>query len=68
MVRGWYTINDGEDMELHGAVPDHVIWPQPGEMPAGKDVQLNKAVEVLLKEVDAFLAKPRPKLKKSSER
>jgi tricorn protease len=66
--RGWYTINDGEDMELHGAVPDHVIWPQPGELPAGKDVQLNKAVEVLLKEVDAFLAKPRPKLKKSSER
>jgi tricorn protease len=66
--RGWYTINDGEDMELHGAVPDHLIWPQPGELPAGKDVQLNKAVEVLLKDVDAFLAKPRPKLKKSSER
>jgi C-terminal processing protease CtpA/Prc len=61
--RGWYTINDGEDMELHGAVPDHIIWPQPGEMPAGKDLQLNKAVEVLLKDVDAFQAKPRPKLK-----
>ncbi len=67
-TRGWYTLNDGEDMELHAAVPDHVIWPQPGELPAGKDVQLNKAVEVLLKEVNAFLAKPRPKLKKSSER
>ena len=38
----------GEDMELNGAVPDHIIWPQPGELPAGKDVQLNKAVEVLL--------------------
>ena len=66
--RGWYTLNDGEDMELNGAVPDHIIWPQPGEMPAGKDLQLNKAVEVLLRDVDAFLAKPRPKLKKSSER
>jgi tricorn protease len=66
--RGWHTINDGEDMELHGAVPDHVIWPQPGELSVGKDLQLNKAVEVLLREVDAFLAKPRPKLKKSSER
>jgi tricorn protease len=67
-TRGWYTLDDGEDMELHGAVPDHVIWPQPGELPAGKDVQLNKAVEVLLKEVYAYQAKPRPKLKKSSER
>ena len=38
--RGWYLINDGEDMELNGAVPHHVLWPQPGEMPAGKDVQL----------------------------
>jgi tricorn protease len=66
--RGWHTINDGEDMELHGAVPDHIIWPQPGELPAGKDLQLNKAVEVLLGEVNAFLAKPRPNLRKSSER
>jgi tricorn protease len=66
--RGWHTINDGEDMELHGAVPDHIIWPQPGEMAAGKDFQLNKAVEVLTQEVAAYLAKPRPKLKKSSER
>ncbi len=67
-TRGWYTIDDGEDMELHGAVPDHILWPQPGEMPAGKDLQLNKAVEVLLGDVDAFLARPRPRLKKSSER
>jgi tricorn protease len=66
--RGWYTINDGEDMELHGAVPDHIIWPEPGEMPAGKDLQLSKAIEVLLKDVDAFRAKPQPRLKKSSER
>ena len=66
--RGWYTVNDGEDMELHGAVPDHIIWPQPGEMAMGKDVQLNKAVEVLLKDVEIEKAKPRAKLKKSSER
>ncbi len=66
--RGWYTINDGEDMELHGAVPDHVLWALPGEMPSGKDTQLTKAVQVLLNDVDAFKAKPKPKLKKSSER
>ena len=66
--RGWFTVGDGEDMELHGAVPDHVIWPQPGEMPAGKDVQLTKAVEVLLKDVEADKAKPRPNRKKASDR
>ena len=66
--RGWYTINDGEDMELHGATPDHVVWPEPGEVAQGKDAQLNKAVEVLTKDVETFKARPRPKLKKSSER
>src|ERR1700722_4813947 len=46
--RGWYLLNDGEDMELNGAVPDYVVWPEPGQMPQGKDVQLSKSVEVLL--------------------
>jgi tricorn protease len=56
--RGWFTLPDGEDMELNGAVPEHILWPQPGEMPAGKDVQLEKAVEVLQAEVEK--AKPMP--------
>jgi tricorn protease len=63
--RGWYTVNDGEDMELHGAAPDHEVWPTPGDP---EDKQLTKGVEVLLKDVEAWKAKPRPKLKKSSER
>lgn len=66
--RGWYLINDGEDMELNGAVPHHVLWPQPGEMPAGKDVQLEKATAELLTDVEKWLASERPSLKKASER
>ena len=61
-------INDGEDMELNGAVPHHVLWPQPGEMPAGKDVQLEKATAELLTDVEKWLASERPGLKKASER
>ena len=28
--RGWFVLGSGEDMELNGAVPDHVLWPKPG--------------------------------------
>ena len=63
--RGWYTVGDGEDMELHGAVPDFVVWPEPGDT---EDKQLSKGIEILTKEVEAWKAKPRPNLKKSSER
>lgn len=66
--RGWYLLNDGEDMELNGAVPDFVIWPQPGDEVAGKDAQLEKALAVLEEDVAAWKARPMPKLKKASER
>lgn len=66
--RGWYLRDNGEDLELNGAAPDVVIWPQPGEMPAGKDEQLTKAVELLKADVAAEKAKPRPKLRKATER
>jgi tricorn protease len=66
--RGWYLIEDGQDMELRGAVPHHIVWPEPGQMPRGQDVQLAKAVEVLLADVKAWQARPRPKLHKASER
>lgn len=65
--RGWYLM-DGEDMELNGCVPNFVIWPRPGEMPAGIDRQLTKAVEVLAEDVKAYQARPRPMLKKAMER
>lgn len=65
--RGWFT-RDGQDMELNGAVPDYVVWPMPGEIPAGKDRQLEKGVEVLLEEVAAAQARPVPPLIRASER
>ncbi len=49
--RGWFLINDGEDMERNGCLPDTTIWPHPGELPAGHDRQLSTAVEMLLAEM-----------------
>jgi tricorn protease len=66
--RGWFVLTDGEDMELNGAVPDHILWPEPGEMPRGKDVQLEKAIEVLLADVKKWKERPMPTLRKASER
>lgn len=65
--RGWYLL-DGQDMELNGAVPHHVIWPHPGDLPAGKDTQLSKALEVLTADVEVWKAKPQPELIKASDR
>ncbi|WP_254508303.1 S41 family peptidase [Anatilimnocola floriformis] len=66
--RGWYLSNTGEDFELNGAVPDVILWPEPGQMPRGEDMQLGKAVELLQADVAAAKAKPQPTLKKASER
>ena len=66
--RGWYLVGDGQDMELNGCKPDVELWPAPGDMPAGKDAQLMKAVEVLSKDVAAWHSQPRPKLQKASDR
>lgn len=66
--RGWYGIKDGEDMELHGAQPHVVVWPEPGEMPKGIDRQLEKGIEVLRSEVDAYKSRPQPKLRKATDR
>ncbi|MFM1801834.1 MAG: hypothetical protein RJA81_1186, partial [Planctomycetota bacterium] len=66
--RGWFLKENGEDMELFGAVPDVIIWPNPGDMPAGKDDQLVKAIELLKADVAAEKAKAKPKLRKATER
>lgn len=66
--RGWFLKENGEDMELFGAVPDVIIWPNPGDMPAGKDDQLVKAIELLKSDVAAEKAKAKPKLRKATER
>jgi len=65
--RAWFLL-DGEDMELNGAMPDHVVWPRPGELPAGIDRQLDKAVAVLLEDVKQWKARPQPKLRYARER
>lgn len=64
--RGWYVKSTGQDMELNGAVPHFEIWPQPGELPAGVDRQLQKAVGVLAEDVAKFRALPKPELKNAS--
>ena len=66
--RGWYVSSTGDDMELNGAVPDHVLWPAPGDIPSGVDIQLDKAIELLAAEVAIGKAKPAVPLKKASER
>ncbi|MEM8732591.1 MAG: S41 family peptidase [Planctomycetota bacterium] len=50
--RGWFLLNDGQDMERNGCLPDETVWPEPGELPAGVDRQLDRAVELLLSEVE----------------
>ena len=50
---GWYTL-DGTDMELHGALPDVIVETTPADAVAGRDPQLDAAIDVLTSEVDAF--------------
>jgi tricorn protease len=66
--RGWFVKWTGEDMEMNGAVPDVIIWPLPTEIPNGRDRQLNKAVQLLQKEIKEWKATPTPKLIKATER
>ena len=66
--RGWFVLRNGEDMELGPAWPDVVVWPEPEQLPRGKDVQLEKGVQLLLEDVKRWQQRPRPKLKKASQR
>ncbi len=49
--RGWFVLGTGDDMEMNGCEPDVVVWPLPGELPSGKDRQLQTAVETLLEDI-----------------
>lgn len=64
--RGWFLVHDGKDMERNGALPDVVIWPLPSEIPNGIDRQLEKAIEMLLVEVQEQV--PDPELEYASQR
>ena len=50
--RGWYILNSKKNMEGNGAVPDILIWPQPGDIPAGIDTQIQAAIKQLQKEIN----------------
>jgi len=52
---GWFLL-DGTDMENHGAKPDVVVEDLPGDLDRGLDVQLDKAIEVLAADVEAWRA------------
>jgi hypothetical protein len=49
-------------------VPDELIWPEAGDEAAGRDRQIEKAVAVLLKSIEAEKAKPKPELVPASRR
>lgn len=68
--RGWFLLHTGADMELNGAVPHVTVWPLPGEMPAGKDRQLQKAVKVLAADVKKWEKRKqkRPQLQTAAEK
>ena len=64
--RGWFLLNDGEDMERNGCKPHEIVWPKPGELPKGIDRQLERAVEMLVEEVGD--GEPEKKLRYAAER
>ncbi len=66
-TRGWHILGTGEDMELNGAVPDHIVWPAPGDAAQGKDEQIAKSVEVLLRDVKEWSNRPQSK-RRATER
>ena len=50
---GWFVL-DGTDMEHHGAKPDFEVDDLPSELAQGVDSQLDKAIDVLRGEVEAW--------------
>lgn len=66
--RGWYVLGTGQDMELNGAIPHYTLWPEPGQMPTGIDIQLDKAISVLKKEVNRASRVVTPETVNASER
>ena len=56
---GWYTL-DGTDMELHGAMPDVVVYNTPADTAAGRDPQLDAAIDTLMEEVEKAQQNAKP--------
>ena len=45
--RGWYHIESRKNLDLNGAQPDHRVEQTPADEDAGRDPQLEKALELL---------------------
>ena len=58
-----FFLPDGTDMECHGAKPDIEVETTPADIAAGRDPQLDAAVDALAKEAAARKAAPPPPLK-----
>jgi len=67
-ARGWYLTTTGEDMEMNGAEPDVLLWPEPQDRALGVDRQLEKGVEILKQEVATSQTRRLPTLRKASQR
>ena len=50
--RGWYTLPNGVDMELHGAAPDVKVDRTPADEAAGRRPQLDAAIRATLDQLD----------------
>ncbi len=59
--RGWFHAATGEDLDLNGAVPDHLVPMTPADQHAGRDPQLARALELLREQVDAAPPPVEPK-------
>ena len=57
--RGWF-LPDGTDMEMNGAEPDVLIWNEPADAVAGRDPQLDAAIEELKRDVEVEKLRVRP--------
>ncbi|MEG1480412.1 MAG: hypothetical protein RSD41_05355, partial [Kiritimatiellia bacterium] len=56
---GWYQL-DGTDMELNGAIPDIIVENLPSDVVAGRDPQLDAAIQALLEQVSSVQKQARP--------
>ena len=65
--RGWFRLEDGADMEMQPCVPDVLVANDPEDVPAGRDPQLERAVEVLLKDIKTGAKQAAPKPVYASE-
>jgi C-terminal processing protease CtpA/Prc len=50
--RGWFVKATDQNMDMHPAVPDYIVSHPPGLKATGEDLQLKKAVDVLLADIE----------------